>query len=153
MTKPFTGQVLSYLYNPKYAKKLPYYDRMPLIVYIGPDETYPKEVFHGLNLHYLPPVLRSKLFQELLKKTRKVKEGRRIRLNYEYLKETARLKEFHPCYKKYRKDHMRTRPAMVPEAHWDIAVFLPLAVWKKEKAKAVYMKSRQIIKAKARASL
>ena len=51
-----------FFYDPKHKDTLPYYDRFPLSVIIGPA----KGGFYGLNLHYLPPVLRAKMLDALM---------------------------------------------------------------------------------------
>ena len=49
------GQMLMFFYDPKTKETLPYYDTFPLIIVVGPAPGG----FYGLNLHYLPPVLRA----------------------------------------------------------------------------------------------
>ena len=51
------GTMQMFFYDPKHKDKLPYYDLFPLIVVVGPAEGG----FYGLNLHYLPPILRAKM--------------------------------------------------------------------------------------------
>ena len=55
------GRMYAFFYDPKHKKTLPYYDRFPLIFPIGPAD----KGFLGINLHYLPYVLRAKLMDEL----------------------------------------------------------------------------------------
>ena len=50
------GSMQMFFYDPKTKDTLPYYDRFPLVVVVGPAE----KGFYGLNLHYLPPILRAK---------------------------------------------------------------------------------------------
>ena len=59
------GQMFTYAYDPKHADTLPYFDRFPLIFYVGPA----KGGFYGINLHYLPPKARAILFDALIKIT------------------------------------------------------------------------------------
>ena len=56
-TRPFFGRLNMFFYDPKLKKKLPYYDRFPLVL---PLENY-NDGFLGINLHYLPIPLRIKL--------------------------------------------------------------------------------------------
>ena len=56
------GRMYMYFYDPKHKKTLPYYDRFPLIIAVKPAAGG----FFGLNLHYLPPILRARLFDGLL---------------------------------------------------------------------------------------
>ena len=49
-------------YDAKHKATLPYYDGFPLILMLGPA----KGGFMGLNLHYLPPVVRARLLDAVL---------------------------------------------------------------------------------------
>ena len=51
---PFGGRLNMFVYAPKFARKLPYYDTFPLVL---PLENY-SDGFLGINLHYLPISLR-----------------------------------------------------------------------------------------------
>jgi len=59
--RPSVGRLNLFFYDPKTKDRLPYYDRFPLVL---PLETI-KGGFMGLNFHYLPPVLRLKLLEEM----------------------------------------------------------------------------------------
>ena len=50
-----------FIYDPKHKDTLPFYDTFPLVF---PIEIY-SDSFLGINLHYLPPVLRAKLMDAL----------------------------------------------------------------------------------------
>ena len=54
---PVIGSMSMFFYDPKYKDTLPFYDRFPLAVIVGPAPGG----FYGLNLHYLPPILRAKM--------------------------------------------------------------------------------------------
>ena len=60
--KPFYGKLNMFFYDPKFKKKLPYYDTFPLVL---PLETY-NDGFLGINFHYLPIPLRVKLLDKLV---------------------------------------------------------------------------------------
>ena len=60
-TRPFFGKMNMFIYAPKFAKKLPYYDTFPLVL---PLERY-SDGFLGINLHYLHPRLRARLMDGL----------------------------------------------------------------------------------------
>ena len=59
------GNMFFYKYDPKFAKKLPYWDMYPLVF---PFEKAPGG-FYGLNLHYIPPRHRAILMDELKSNT------------------------------------------------------------------------------------
>lgn len=54
---PHPKHLNMFVYAPKFAKKLPYYDTFPLVMYLKPAEGG----FYGLNFHYLPYALRARL--------------------------------------------------------------------------------------------
>ena len=55
------GYMYGFVYDPKWKKELPYYDRFPLIFPVEFD----KDGFLGINFHYLPHILRAKLMDAL----------------------------------------------------------------------------------------
>ena len=127
------GSMFMYFYDPKHKKKLPYYDRFPLTIPVEPAEGG----FRGINLHYLPPVLRAKFLDALLNVTTK------FRLTYELLNGTRNLRYFKPCFKHYLLSQVKSRFAEVPAPEWEIATFLPTAQWEKASAGRVYSDSRK----------
>ena len=54
---PFGGVLNMFVYAPKFARKLPYYDTFPLVL---PIESY-SDGFLGINLHYLPILTEDKI--------------------------------------------------------------------------------------------
>ena len=61
---PQVGFMYNFFYDPKMKKELPYYDRFPLIFPFkrGYERNRATEggAFYGINLHYLPPHVRSR---------------------------------------------------------------------------------------------
>ena len=133
------GSMFMYFYDPKHKKKLPYYDRFPLTIPVEPAEGG----FRGINLHYLPPVLRAKFLDALLNVTnnKKYDESTKFRLTYELLNGTRNLRYFKPCFKHYLLSQVKSRFAEVPAPEWEIATFLPTAQWEKASAGRVYQAS------------
>tara|TARA_B100002019_G_scaffold134355_1_gene115617 strand:- start:9159 stop:9746 length:588 start_codon:yes stop_codon:yes gene_type:complete len=135
------GTMIMFTYDPKHKEKLPYYDTFPLVIPIEPAPGG----FRGLNLHYVPPVLRAKFLDSLLETTnKKYDESTRFRLTYNLLKGAAKFRYFKPCLKHYLLQHVRSRFAEVASPEWEIATFLPIARWQKESANRVYSDSRRI---------
>lgn len=137
------GNMYFYFYDPKHKKTLPYYDSFPLTIMVGPA----KGGFYGLNIHYLPPVLRFRFFKALLDITnnKAYNETTRFNLTYGLLKSSSKFKEFRPCFKHYLTTHVRSRFAYIPPPEWEIAVALPAADWQKKSAQEVYRESRKLI--------
>jgi len=144
-SRPAVGKMYMYFYDPKHKETLPYYDRFPLIVMVGPA---PKG-FMGLNLHYLPLATRAKFLDALLDtiNNERYDESTRFRLSYEMLKRASKLKAFRPCLKRYLSSHVRSRLAMVPAPEWEIATFLPTADFEKASSSQVYTDSRRKMRA------
>ena len=137
------GSMQMFFYDPKHKDTLPYYDSFPLVIVLGPAEGG----FMGLNLHYLPPILRAKFLDALLDITNNklYDESTKFDLTYSMLKRAAKFKYFKPCIKHYLSKHVRSRFATVPAPEWEIATFLPTADWQKGSASKVYSDSRRMI--------
>ena len=137
------GSMFMYFYDPKHKETLPYYDRFPLTIVT---ERAPGG-FMGLNLHYLPPVLRAKFLDSLLDITsnKKYNEQTKFNLSMRTLKAASKFKYFKPCLKHYLSQHVRSRFAKVQATEWEIAVFLPVQDFAKRNATYVYSESRKAI--------
>jgi len=137
------GSMYMFFYDPKHKETLPFYDTFPLVVVVGPAEGG----FYGLNLHYLPPILRAKMLDALMDITtnKKFNDSTRFKMSYELLARTAKLKYFKPCFKHYLNEHVKSKFAMVPAPEWEIATFLPTAKFEKASINAVYKDSRKKI--------
>lgn len=121
--KPLIGRMFMFLYDPKGKDTLPYYDRFPLILMVGPAEGG----FYGLNLHYLHPRIRAVFFDELQSflNNDKMDETTRFQLAYSTLSNVRKLRAFAPCFKHYLYKHIRSSTVEVPPTEWEIALFLP----------------------------
>lgn len=137
------GSMNMFFYDPKTKDTLPFYDRFPLAIIVGPAEGG----FYGLNLHYLPMNLRAKFLDALMDNTTNTKydDKTRFRLTYNLLQRASKLRYFKPCFKHYLSSNVRSRFARVPAPEWEIATFLPVANWEKSNANSVYKVSRSMI--------
>ena len=137
------GSMYMFFYDPKHKDTLPFYDSFPLVIVIDKAEGG----FLGLNLHYLPPVLRAKFLDALLDITSndKYDETTKFALSYSLLKRSAKYKYFKPCIKHYLASNVRSRFAKVHAPEWEIAAFLPTADWQKAGKSTVYSNSRRMI--------
>lgn len=137
------GGMYMFFYDPKHKDTLPYYDTFPLVVVVGPAEGG----FLGLNLHYLPPILRAKMLDGLMEITtnNKFNDSTRFKMTYELLARAAKLKYYKPCLKHYLNKQVKSKFAMVPAPEWEIASFLPTAQFRKANSKKVYADSKKMI--------
>ncbi len=131
------GKMFFYKYDPKWAKKLPYWDMYPLVF---PFEKA-KGGFYGLNLHYIPPRDRAILMDSLNKyaSNEKYDKTTRLELTYALLKGYGRAK---PCVKRYLGDHVASSTVRIDADEWEIAIFLPVERFQKESKKTVWKDSR-----------
>jgi hypothetical protein len=141
--KPLIGRMFMFVYDPKGKETLPYYDKFPLIIMVGPA----KKGFYGLNLHYLPPRQRAVFFDRLLDYTtnKKYNENTRFRLSYDMLSSTAKLRAFAPCFKHYLYDHVSSKTVEVLPPEWEIALFLPTDSFEKELNSSIWQKTKTLI--------
>lgn len=142
-SQEIVGGMYMFFYDPKHKDTLPYYDAFPLVIVVGPAEGG----FYGLNLHYLPPILRAKMLDALMDITTNTKfnDSTRFKMSYELLVKTSKLKYFEPCFKHYLNKHVKSKFAMVPAPEWEIATFLPTADFRKANSKKVYYDSKKMI--------
>ena len=143
VNRQIRGGMYMFFYDPKTKETLPYYDAFPLTIIIGPAPGG----FTGLNLHYLPMLLRAKLLDGLLDiaSDDNYDENTRFILKYNMLKRASSLKWFKPCYKRYLTANVKSRFARVPAPEWEIATFLPSQDFQKSSKGAIWKDSRGMI--------
>jgi hypothetical protein len=138
------GKLYCFYYDPKGKENLPYYDRFPMVLAI---EKY-NDGFLGLNLHYLPFNYRLAFLSKLLKFAVQGEPGEidRLRVTYDILVASKRLKEFRPCIKRYLSGHIQSKILAIQPNEWDIAAFLPLQQFRGAKAQEVWQESLEQIR-------
>jgi len=138
-----TGNMYLFAYDPKTKEDLPYYDRFPLVF---PFRRVP-DGFYGINLHYLPPLLRAKLMDALYDTVNNdnMDETTRLRINYRILQSAAKFRYFEPCVKHYLNNHVRTRFLWIPADQWETALFLPLERFVGATKQQVWKDSRRMV--------
>lgn len=152
VTPDYLGQLLSYSYNPKWKEKLPYYDTFPLVI---PIEIY-DDGFLGLNLHYLPPVLRKQLLGEAYKRVFDEIKNRKkpneplsredqiklVRFAFRLRDNLMRSKYHRPCIKRYLKNHITSLIVVVPPHEWLLTIMLPTERFVKKSKEFVWEESK-----------
>jgi hypothetical protein len=138
--KPFYGKLNMFFYNPKFKKKLPYYDTFPLVL---PLEKY-GDGFLGLNLHYLPIPLRIKLLDRLVdySNNSQFDESTRLIVDYSKLK---KVKLIQPTIHKYLASQVQSQFRRIDADEFTVATLLPVQRFKKATAKEVWSDSRSMI--------
>ena len=132
------GKMFFYKYDPKFAKKLPYWDMYPLVF---PFERAPGG-FYGLNLHYIPPRDRAVLMDNLNQyaSNNKYDETTRLELSYRLLKRYGRAV---PCVKRYLGDRIVSQTVRIDADEWEVAIFLPVERFQKASKGEVWADSRR----------
>jgi len=136
------GRLFMFFYDPKHKDTLPYYDRFPLVMVV---DKAPGGGFYGLNFHYLDYRKRAILMERLLqyKNNNKFDETTKLKLNYQLLKGSAKLKAFKPCFKHYIPSQFRSQFREVPAEYWETVLFFPSEQFKKASKQTVFSDSRK----------
>ena len=122
---PSKGRLNFFFYDPKYKQVLPLYDRFPLVL---PLETIPGG-FMGLNFHYIRPVQRVSLLNNLQRfATGGMKPSTRIDATYDGIKGVRITKNM---IKKYLYGHVRSSFLRVDLDEAALAVMLPVQQFRK----------------------
>ena len=137
---PFYGRLNMFFYDPKWKKKLPYYDTFPLVL---PIEKYP-DGFLGINMHYLPIPLRVRLLDRLVDFSNNTKfdESTKLIVNYSKLKNVRLIK---PTLHRYLAGHTKSQFRRIDADEFTIATLLPVQRFKKASEGAVWSDSRKMI--------
>ena len=138
------GKMYMFQYAAKHHETLPFWDKFPLIILVGPA----KGGVYGANVHYLPPVLRAAFFDSLLGviNTKDINEKTRFQITYNILKSTRKFRYFAPTFKHYLTPNIKSKIIYIPPTEWGNAVFLENAEWQKAGRDTVYKWSREQIK-------
>lgn len=134
------GRMYMFMYDAKTKDQLPYWDAFPLVF---PIEMY-NDGFLGINLHYLPPLVRAAVMAELYIETvnnNNFDDSSRLKINYEKLMRLSRSKFIKPCVKRYLTSHIKSQFYYVEPKYWDIALVLPTERFQKQSKATVYKES------------
>ena len=135
--RPSQGRLNLFFYDPKFKETLPYYDTFPLVLPLQPI----RGGFLGINFHYLSPVIRFRLLNQLQRFASNSKFDKTTRLDVSYARVGgfARVK---PTIKKYLYSNVRSGFMRVDLQDAPTAVYLPVQQFKKRSASYVYGQSR-----------
>jgi len=131
------GSLYMFLYDPKTKQDLPYYDQFPLCI---PFENA-QGGWYGLNLHYLPPMLRAQLFGKLLD----FQSEDKLDLSWNMLQNVSRFPGVKPTVKRYLVSQVKSRFLKVNPEHWKASIFLPVQNFQGASANKVWRDSREML--------
>jgi len=131
VSKPATGRLYTFVYDAKYKDTLPYWDRYPLIIFLGSGKSKAGNiVYYGLNLHYAPPKARQEFLEELLKRgygtTDRLSNKTRFKINWSNVKS---MRGADQLIKAYLPTHTKSPLAEIAPKDWAKAVWLPTQVF------------------------
>lgn len=137
------GRMYMFVYDAKHKETLPFWDAFPLIFPIS----LTPGGFTGINLHYLPPLLRARLMDALysIANNKKYDDTTRLKISYNTLRSASNLSYFKPCFKQYLYSQVKSRFVYVEPKEWDIALFLPLQKFQKATAEQVWKETRNAV--------
>ena len=137
---PFHGRLNMFFYSPKYKDKLPYYDRFPLVL---PLERY-SGGFMGINMHYLPIPLRTRLLDKLYEfsSNDKFDETTRLTATYNRVRNIPLVK---PTLHKYLYNFVESQFRRIDADEFTVATLLPVQRFKKATDRKVWRDSRGMI--------
>lgn len=140
---PMPGRMYMFVYDAKHKDTLPFWDAFPLIF---PVARTPGG-FTGLNLHYLPPLLRARLMDALYTtaNNKKFDDTTRLMINFNTLKSASNMTYFKPCFKQYLYNHMRSKFIYIEPKEWDAALMLPCQNFQKATAEQVWKETRNAV--------
>tara|TARA_B100000989_G_scaffold40499_1_gene25700 strand:+ start:4715 stop:5233 length:519 start_codon:yes stop_codon:yes gene_type:complete len=126
--RPHPKHLNMFVYSPKFAKTLPYYDTFPLIMYLKGAEGG----FYGLNFHYLPYALRARLLDA----------AGQNKLSVSAVEKSPLTK---PTIKRYLFGFTRSMFRKIDEEDNLTAIMLPVQRFKKASESRVWGDSRKMI--------
>ena len=136
------GRLYFFMYMPKHAGTLPYYDTFPLVL---PIQKF-SNGFLGINFHYLYMKDRAILFDELkiFANDRTLGPMTKIKVKYDMMRGFTRFKRAKPCLKRYLTTYMKSQFIHIDTDEWAPALFLPVEQFRKRNKQAVWAESKQI---------
>ena len=129
VSDPFIGSLFAFIYSAKYADKLPYWDKLPLVIPFNILD----DGFIGLNLHYASGDDRTRLLQYLLRIKTKKSKREYANISYQALQTSIKTSIFEPCIHRYLKTHIKSRLVKINLEEWENIAKLPLAQWQRGK--------------------
>lgn len=130
------GQFYFFSYYPEHHNTLPFYDRFPCVLVLDRTSTG----FLGLNFHYLPYTDRARLFDALYthRKPDVNPIDTEIDVSYDMLSSSSKYFGYAACVRRYLYNSCRSNLLQIGETEWDLALFLPVALFQKQPQSAVW---------------
>ena len=119
--KPFYGRLNMFFYDPKFKKTLPYYDTFPLVL---PLQGF-SGGFVGMNFHYLSPMIRFRVLQQLVDYSNNTNfdESTKLVVDYSRLKSLSIIK---PTLHRYLAGQTKSQFRRIDADEFMVAALLPV---------------------------
>lgn len=124
-SRPTAGKMYTFHYDAKTKESLPYWDKFPLIIYLGSWKTKDgRTVLSGLNLHYIPPKARQEFLEELLPhaSTTNINSNTKLKINWSMVKS---MRGSDVMIKSYLPTQLKSSMMEIKPTDWAHAIFLP----------------------------
>jgi hypothetical protein len=138
------GDMVMFIYDAKHKATLPYWDRFPLVF---PFKTV-QDGFYGINLHYLPYVMRARLLDRLMVLSNDIRltDSTRLKLSWQTLQGFSQFKPAQVCVKHYLYEQVKTPFKKVHAQDWATVVTLPTEQFQNQGKQAVWLDSKRTIR-------
>jgi hypothetical protein len=124
VTKVTPGHMYMFFYDAKHKDKLPYWDMFPLVFPFRAVEGG----FLGINLHYMPYLIRAKLLGRLHEYVSddRIDENRRLQISWNMLNNFSTVAPIKNSVKHYLNEHIQSKFVHIQHEDWLIASQLPV---------------------------
>lgn len=123
---PEIGKIYTYVYDAKNKDTLPYWDKFPLIIFLGAKTAgNGNQLLYGLNLHYIPPKARQAFLEELLKRfssTSNISSKTKLKINWSSVRGMHGSDQM---IKAYLPGHIKGPIIEVKPQDWSNIIFMP----------------------------
>ncbi|QIW87810.1 DNA end protector during packaging [Agrobacterium phage OLIVR5] len=136
------GQIFTFSYHPKHAETLPYYDRFPLILFL---DVQKNGNLLALNLHYLNPVIRSRILGKIISTvgSNTMRHDTQMKITYGMVKEIAAYKPLGFAIKSYIPSHVAGKVVRIQPQDWDKAVVFPSQLFVGKSQESIWKEARK----------
>lgn len=143
-TRFLPGCMYMFKYMPKHADTLPFYDMFPCSLIFGMEDG----LVRGINWHYLPYVIRGKLYDKLWQIAMVYRNNQQQckRITWRLLSNVSKFSECRPAVKSYLYSHIQSKLIKVDLDDWKSAILLPVESFAKKSLAYVARDSGQQIK-------
>jgi hypothetical protein len=139
VANPTPGKMYLFKYDAKWKDTLPYWDAFPCIFFLEKKDSLH---YYGINVHYLPPLLRFKLLENLydLANNSKFDATTRIKMNWDIISRLSRAKNLgvESAIKMYLYPQMQSRFLEVNASSWPLVALLPIEQFQKATKQKVW---------------